>query len=194
MTGLKEDDDFIILKSHIIYNYLCLSATYICLVLLIYQEPELMYPFHGPQSQRFVKKYKRSHLRRGEKGDLRRGWTERRGLWVYRHLGHLIAPRPNVSEPHGGRGLLMARCRCPAGVKGRRGHSPGERGRLALREPPGKSPAQVPSPQVFPAHTVSEELRELLGNAAQGKLRGSLGAREGFRFPGQVPRDPVKLL
>ena len=77
----------------------------------------------------------------------------------------------------------MARCRCPAGVKGRRGHSPGERGRLALREPLGKSPTQAPAPQVVPAHTVSEQLGELQGWVAQGKSCGPLGGRVGFRFP-----------
>ena len=69
------------------------------------------------------------------------------------------------------------------GVKERRGHSPGEGGRLALREPLGKSTAQAPGTQVFPAHTVSEELGELLGSVDPGKSCGPLGGRVGFSFP-----------
>lgn len=59
---MKEDDDFIILKSHITYNYLCLSAIDLCLVLLNYQEPELIYPFNGSQSQYFVKEIQIKYL------------------------------------------------------------------------------------------------------------------------------------
>ena len=70
------------------------------------------------------------------------GGTGRRGLRLCRHVGQLLAPRPRVSGPHGGRGPLIAGCRCPAGVKGRRGHSPGERGRLG----PERSPGKIPSP------------------------------------------------
>ena len=91
-----------------------------------------------------------------------------RGLLVCLHVGQLLAHRAQVSQPHGARGTLIAGIRSPAGVKGRLGHSPGKRGRLALRHPPGKSPAQAPGPQVFPAHTVSEEMGELLGGVAHG--------------------------
>ena len=69
------------------------------------------------------------------------GGMGRKGLWVCRNLGQLLAPWPQGSEPHGGRGLLIAGCRCPAGVKCRRGHSLGERGRLGCERPLGKSPA-----------------------------------------------------
>ena len=106
-----------------------------------------------------------------------------RGLFVCLHVGQLLAHRAQVSRPHGARGPLIAGIRSPAGVKGRLGHSPGERGRLAIRQPPGKSPAQAPGPQVFRAYTVSEELGELMGSVAHGKSRGPLGGRVGFRFP-----------
>ena len=105
-----------------------------------------------------------------------------RCLFVCLHVGQLLAHRDQVSRPHVARGPLIAGIRSPAGVKGRLGHSPGERGRLAIRQPPGKSPAQAPVPQVFPAHTVSEELGELLGSVAHGKSRGPLGGGVGFRF------------
>ena len=118
----------------------------------------------------------------------------RRGLGVCLQVRQVLAHRAQVSQPHGATGPLIAGIRSPSGVKGRLGHSPGERGRLALRQPPGKSPAQAPDPQVFPAHTVSEELGELLGSVAHGKSRGSLGGREGCCVHGQVPRDPVELL
>ena len=52
--------------------------------------------------------------------------------------------RPRVSGPHGGRGPLIAGCRCPAGVKGWRGHSPGDRERLGPERVPGKIPRPAP--------------------------------------------------
>ena len=69
------------------------------------------------------------------------GGTGRRGRRVCRHVGQLLAPRPHVSEPHGVRGPLIAGCRCPVGVKGRRGHSPVERA-----PGPHKSPRENTQP------------------------------------------------
>ena len=71
--------------------------------------------------------------------------TGRTGLRVCRHVGLLLAPRPHVSEPHGGRGPLIQGCRCPARVKGRRGHSPGERGLLGPERAFWKFPVPGPS-------------------------------------------------
>ena len=105
-----------------------------------------------------------------------------RCLFVCLHVGQLLAHRDQVSRPHVARGPLIAGIRTPAGVKGWFGLSSRERGRLAIRQHPGKSPAQAPGPQVFPAHTVSEELGELLGSVAHGKSRGPLGGGVGFRF------------
>ena len=73
------------------------------------------------------------------------GGTGRRGLRLCRHVGQLLAPRPRVSGPHGGRGPLIAGCRCPAGVKGRRGHSAGDREGLGPERVPGKIPSPGPS-------------------------------------------------
>ena len=70
--------------------------------------------------------------------------TGRRGLRVCRHVGQLLAHRPRVSKPHGGRGPLISGCRCRAGVKGWRGHSPGERGHLGPERAPGKIPSPGP--------------------------------------------------
>ena len=92
----------------------------------------------------------------------------RRRLLVCLLVGQLLAHPAQVSQPHGVGGPLIAGIRCPAGVKGRRGHSPGERERLALRESPGKSPVQAPGPEVFPSHTVSEEVGDLLGSVSRG--------------------------
>ena len=57
----------------------------------------------------------------------------------------------------------------------------------------GLPPATAPGPQVVPAHSVSAGLGELRGSVAQGKTCGPLCVREGFRFPGHEPRDPVNL-
>ena len=51
----------------------------------------------------------------------------RRVLLVCFHVGQLLAHPAQVSQPHGVGGPLIAGIRCPAGIKGRRGHSPSER-------------------------------------------------------------------
>ena len=63
------------------------------------------------------------------------GGTGRRGLRLCRHVGQLLASRPRVSGPHGGRGPLIVGRRWPAWVKGRRGESPAREGACAQREP-----------------------------------------------------------
>ena len=68
----------------------------------------------------------------------------RRDLRVYRHVGQFLPTQPHVSESHGGRGLLIAGCRCLVWVKGWRGHSPGERGHLGPERAPGKIPSPGP--------------------------------------------------
>ena len=65
--------------------------------------------------------------------------TGRTGLRVCRHVGLLLAHRPHVSEPHGGRGPLIAAGRCPAGVQGRRGHSLGQTGSRRPELSPGRA-------------------------------------------------------
>ena len=85
---------------------------------------------------------------------------------------------------------MIVSCR----VKGRRGHSLGDRGHLAFREFPGKFPAQDPGPQVYPAHSVCARVGVLLGSVPQRKSCGPLGGREGSCVHRQVPRDPVELL
>ena len=85
------------------------------------------------------------------------GWKKRgifavvgsgqRGLLVCLHVAQLLAHRAQVSQPHGARGPLMAGIRSPAGVKGRLGHSVGERGRLTLRQHPGKTTPRPPVPK-----------------------------------------------
>ena len=79
-----------------------------------------------------------------EQGDLRSGGDVTEGPAGLPPRRPVARTRPLVSEPHGGRGPLIAGCRCPAGVKGRPGHSPGERGRLGPERTPAKSPALAP--------------------------------------------------
>ena len=56
----------------------------------------------------------------------------------------MLPRRTLLSEPHGGRGQLIAGCRCPVGVKGQRGYSSGERGRMGPERAPGKYPSPDP--------------------------------------------------
>ena len=66
--------------------------------------------------------------------------TRRRGLRVSRHVGLLLAPRPHVSQPHGGRRPLIAECRCPAVIRGSGRALPGSE-----RAPgPRRSPLEIP--------------------------------------------------
>ena len=133
------------------------------------------------------------------KGGPRYGWTNRgifavagtgrRGLRVCRHVGQLLAPRPHVSELHGGGGPLMAGCRRPAGVRGRRGHSPGERGRLGPERAPGKMPTLAPVAPVAspgscrgawsrspgPRFSAGEYLLRIPGTTGRGSLHGQGG-------------------
>ena len=82
---------------------------------------------------------KRGHLYgRKNRGIFAVVGTGRRGLRVCSHVGQLLAPRPHVSQLHGRGGPLMAGCRRPAGVRGRRGHSPGARGRQGPERAPGR--------------------------------------------------------
>ena len=43
--------------------------------------------------------------------------TGRRGLRVCLHIRQVLAHRAQVFEPRGGRGLLIAGCKCPAGSR-----------------------------------------------------------------------------
>ena len=56
-----------------------------------------------------------------------------------------------------------------------------------------QSPAEAPGLQVFPGHSASEGVGDLLRSMVHGKTRGPLGYREGFHFPGREPRDPENL-
>ena len=68
--------------------------------------------------------------------------TRRRGLRVCRHVRRLLAPRPHVSQPHGGRRPLIAECRCPAVIRGSGRALPGSE-----RAPgPRRSPLEIPGP------------------------------------------------
>ena len=51
----------------------------------------------------------------------------------------------------------------------------------------GRPPARVAGPQVFPRHSASAGVGELLGGVVNGKTRGPLVGREGFHFPERSP-------
>ena len=63
--------------------------------------------------------------------------TGRTGLRVCRNVGHLLAPQPHGSEPHGVRGPLIAGCRCPVVVKGLFGILQATEAAWALESPRG---------------------------------------------------------
>ena len=93
-----------------------------------------------------------------------------RGLRVCSHIGHLLTPLPHASKPDGGRGPLIAGCGSPAGFKGWRGRSPGQRGLLDPNEPRESSPA----------------LASVAPVASTGSFHGALCCSPGPRFsPGE---------
>ena len=56
-----------------------------------------------------------THLQMEEKWDLRSGGFGPEGSAVFLHVRQVPAHRAQVFEPRGGRGLLIAGCKCPAG-------------------------------------------------------------------------------
>ena len=81
--------------------------------------------------------------------------TGRRGLRVCLHVRQVLTQGAQVFEPRGGRGLLIAGCKCPAGSRKGMG-TPGRHRAPGLIEFPGKSPAQAPVPKsVFRTLSVS---------------------------------------
>ena len=87
-----------------------------------------------------------------EQGDLRSGGDVTEGSPCFPPRRQVAPTLPLVFEPLGGRGPPIPVCRGPAGVKGRRGHSPGERGRLRPERTLAKCPALAPmAPAASPA-------------------------------------------
>ena len=76
-------------------------------------------------------------MRMEEQGDLRSGGDGTDGSRVCRNAGHLLAPRPHGSEPHGVRGPPIAGCRCPVVVKGPFGILQATEAAWALESPRG---------------------------------------------------------
>ena len=51
----------------------------------------------------------------------------------------------------------------------------------------GRPPAPAPGPQVFPGHSASGGVGDLLGSVLHKKSRGPLGDREDSPVPGREP-------
>ena len=51
----------------------------------------------------------------------------------------------------------------------------------------GRPPAPAPGAQVFPGHSASAGVGDLLKKMVRGKTRRSVRCREGFRVPGPSP-------
>ena len=91
----------------------------------------------------------RAPLRMEEKGIFAVVGSGQRSLGVCLHVCQVPAHRTQVFQPRGGRRLLIAGCKCPAGSRKGMG-TPGHTGHRVLREFHGKSPAQAPGIQVCP--------------------------------------------
>ena len=57
----------------------------------------------------------------------------------------------------------------------------------------GRPHARPAGTQVFPGHSASAGVGELLGSVVHRKTRGPLGGREGFQFSGHESGDPGNL-
>ena len=116
-----------------------------------------------------------------------------RGLFVCLHVGQLLAHRAQVSRHHVARGPLMAGIRSPAGVKGRLGHSPGERGRLVIRHPLENPPPRPPFPKSF-LRTLCLRCWESCWEVWPMGNRAVLWVAGWASVSRQVPRDPVQMV
>ena len=68
----------------------------------------------------------------------------------------------------------------------------------ARNQPPlarnrGQLCATAPGPKVFPGHSASAGVGDLLGSVVLGETRDPLGCREALQFPGHQPWDPGTL-
>ena len=91
-----------------------------------------------------------------EQGDLRRGEDGAEGSAGFPQLRPVSRNPAPGAKPQGGGGPLMVGCRCPAGVKGPRGHSPGKRGSLGPETPLGK-PEAWPQGLLLPQRALAME-------------------------------------
>ena len=90
------------------------------------------------------------------------GWKKRgifavvgscqRGLWVCRHVRQVPAHRAQVFEPRGGRGLLIAGCKCPAGSSNGMGTPRATQGTGPLESSMGNPPPIPRYPSLSLAH------------------------------------------
>ena len=71
--------------------------------------------------------------------------SRQRGLRVCLHVRQVPACRAQVFEPRGGRGLLIAGCKCPAGSRNRMGTPRATQGTGPLESSMGNPP---PMPRV----------------------------------------------
>ena len=70
-----------------------------------------------------------------------------RCLFVCLHVGQLLAHPAQVFEPHGGRGLLIAGCNCPAGSRNGVGTPRATQGTGPLESSMGNPPPMPPVPK-----------------------------------------------
>ena len=70
-----------------------------------------------------------------------------RGLRVCLHVRQVLAQRAQVFEPCGGRGLLMAGCKCPAGLRDGVGTPRATEGTGPLESSMGNPPPMPPVPK-----------------------------------------------
>ena len=82
-----------------------------------------------------------------EQGDLCSGRDGTEGSGVCLHVRQVPAHRAQVFEPRGGRGLLIAGCKCPAGSRNRMGTPRATQGTGPLESSMGNPPPTPPVPK-----------------------------------------------
>ena len=73
--------------------------------------------------------------------------SRQRGLRVCFHVRQVPAHRAQVFEPYGGRGLLIAGCKCPAGSRNGMGTPRATQGTGPLESSMGNPPPMPPVPK-----------------------------------------------
>ena len=74
-------------------------------------------------------------------------FSGQRGLWVCLHVRQVLAQRAQVFEPRGGRGLLIAGCKCRAGSRNGMGTPRATQGTGPLESSMGNPPPMPPVPK-----------------------------------------------
>ena len=138
---------------------------------------------------RFFQSSSVTPLRMEEKGDLRSGGFGPEGSGVCLHVRQVPAHRAQVFEPRGGRRLLIAGCKCPAGSRKGMG-TPGRHRAPGPERVPWKIPRPGPRyPSLSLAHCLCGA-ESAAGQCGLGEMARCSEWQGGLLFPRTGAQGP----